>query len=222
MYNLEKNWALALANELEKPYFQKLRLFLETEKLAQKAIFPPEDLVFSAFNKVPLSEVKVVILGQDPYHGAGQAMGLSFSVADGVKVPPSLKNIYKELQTDLNIAPSKSGNLNNWANQGVFLLNAALTVESGKANSHQKIGWLTFTDAVISLISAQCDGVVFMLWGNFAKAKNELIDAQKHCVLEAAHPSPLAGGAFFGSQHFSKANEYLVSKGKTAIDWTHA
>jgi uracil-DNA glycosylase len=220
MYNLEQNWALALANELEKPYFKKLSLVLETEKLAQKAIFPPEDLVFSAFNKVPLSQVKVVILGQDPYHGAGQAMGLSFSVADGVKVPPSLKNIYKELQTDLNIVPSKSGNLSNWANQGVFLLNAALTVESGKANSHQKIGWLTFTDAVISLISAQCDGVVFMLWGNFAKAKSELIDAQKHCILEAAHPSPLAGGAFFGSQHFSKANDYLVSKGKMPIDWT--
>ena len=220
MVNIEKTWAAALANEFEQPYFQGIIQFLKREKATGKTIYPPGSLIFAAFDGVPLPEVKVVILGQDPYHGAGQAMGLSFSVADGIAVPPSLKNIYKELQTDLNIAPSKSGNLTNWANQGVFLLNAALTVEAGKANAHQKIGWLTFTDAAISTISRECDGVVFMLWGNFAKAKAALIDTEKHCILEAAHPSPLAGGAFFGSQHFSKANEYLAAKGKKAIDWT--
>jgi uracil-DNA glycosylase len=217
---MEESWTNALSAEMELPYYQGITHFLAAAEAAGKTVYPPDELIFSAFNLVPLSEVKVVILGQDPYHGAGQAMGLSFSVADGIKPPPSLKNIYKELQTDLNIAPSASGNLTNWAKQGVFLLNAALTVEATKANSHQKIGWLTFTDTVIATISRENEGVVFMLWGNFAKAKTALIDETKHCVLQAAHPSPLAGGAFFGCKHFSQANDYLLAKGKSAIEWT--
>jgi uracil-DNA glycosylase len=160
-----------------------------------------------------------LILGQDPYHNPNEAMGLSFSVPKTVRVPPSLKNIYKELQTDVNIATPTHGDLTSWAKQGVFLLNAMLTVEAGKAGSHQSIGWQHFTDAVISTVSAQKENVVFMLWGNFAKKKKDLIDASKHLILEAAHPSPLAGGAFFGCQHFSKANEYLTEKGNNPIDW---
>ena len=166
-----------------------------------------------------MDKVKVVILGQDPYHGQGQAHGLSFSVPEGVPAPPSLKNIFKEIESDMGVRMSGYPNLERWASQGVLLLNAVLTVRSGEAASHSKIGWEQFTDAVIRCISERCDGVVFMLWGNFARGKSGLIDHSRHCVLEAAHPSPLARGAFFGCRHFSKANSYLESKGKNAIDW---
>jgi uracil-DNA glycosylase len=164
-------------------------------------------------------QVKVVILGQDPYHGPGQAHGLSFSVPAGVPAPPSLKNIFREIETDLGVRMSGYPNLENWARQGVLLLNAVLTVRCAEAASHSRIGWQEFTDAVIRYISDNCEGVVFMLWGNFARTKRELIDRSRHCVLEAAHPSPLARGAFFGCRHFSKANEYLAATGRTKIDW---
>ena len=172
-----------------------------------------------AFELTPVPQVKVVILGQDPYHGPGQAHGLSFSVPEGVPAPPSLKNIFKEIEADLGVRMSGYPNLESWARQGVLLLNAVLTVRCAEAASHSKIGWQEFTDAVIRYISDNCEGVVFMLWGSFARTKAELIDRSRHCVLEAAHPSPLARGAFFGSRHFSKANNYLASKGRTPIDW---
>jgi uracil-DNA glycosylase len=182
-------------------------------------VFPPGSQIFRAFELTPVQQVKVVILGQDPYHGPGQAHGLSFSVPEGVQAPPSLKNIFKEIETDLGIRMSGYPNLENWARQGVLLLNAVLTVRSGEAASHGDIGWKEFTDAVICYISDNCEGVVFMLWGAFARKKAELIDSSRHCILEAAHPSPLARGAFFGSRHFSKANAYLTSTGRTPIDW---
>ena len=217
---IEESWKTALASEFQQPYFAGIKAFLLKEKEAGKAIYPPGPLVFNAFNLVPLPQVKVVILGQDPYHGAGEAHGLSFSVLDGVKVPPSLKNIYKELATDIEgfVVPT-SGNLEKWARQGVLMLNAYLTVEADKAGSHRKIGWEKFTDAAIRVVSEQCDGVVFMLWGKPAQEKAKLINADKHKVLMAAHPSPLAGGAFFGSKHFSQANAYFAEKGKGGIDW---
>ena len=217
---IDPTWHAALATEFEQPYFTEISTFLRTEKAAGKVIYPPGSLIFNAFDTTPFDAVKVVILGQDPYHGAGQAMGLSFSVPDGVKLPPSLRNVYKELATDVGIAPSQSGNLTGWATQGVFLLNASLTVAAGQANSHQKIGWQTFTDAVIRQLSERREGLVFMLWGGFAKAKKSLIDPQKHLILEAAHPSPLAGNAFLGNHHFSQANAYLVANGRLPIDWT--
>ncbi len=216
---IEQSWKTALADEFGKPYFGSLVRFLHQEKAEGKKIFPPGSQIFRAFDLTPLDKVKVVILGQDPYHGAGQAHGLSFSVPDGVPAPPSLKNIFKEIEADLGIRMSGYPNLERWASQGVLLLNAVLTVRSGEAASHSKIGWEQFTDAVIRCISDRCDGVVFMLWGNFARGKNVLVDHSRHCVLEAAHPSPLARGAFFGCRHFSKANAYLDSKGKKAIDW---
>ncbi|MBO7623014.1 MAG: uracil-DNA glycosylase, partial [Bacteroidales bacterium] len=182
-------------------------------------VYPPQDELFSAFHLTPLDKVRVVILGQDPYHGPRQAMGLSFSVPSDVPAPPSLKNIFKEIQTDLGITMSGSPNLEGWARQGVLLLNAMLTVQAGVAGSHKAIGWQEFTDAVIKCISDRCNGVVFLLWGNFARGKKELIDTSRHYVLEAAHPSPLAGGAFFGCRHFSKTNELLIKEGKTPIDW---
>ena len=217
---IENSWKSALADEFGKPYFASLVRFLHEEKAAGKKIFPPGSQIFRAFELTPVSDVKVVILGQDPYHGLGQAHGLSFSVPDGVAAPPSLKNIFKEIESDLGVRMSGYPNLEKWARQGVLLLNAVLTVRSGEAASHSKIGWQEFTDAVIKYISDNCEGVVFMLWGNFARTKRDLIDTSRHYVLEAAHPSPLARGAFFGCRHFSQANNLLIASGKTPIDWT--
>ena len=216
---IEQTWKDALAGEFEKPYFASLVRFLREEKAAGKKIYPPGSQIFRAFDLTPLPQVRVVILGQDPYHGPGQAHGLSFSVPENMPAPPSLKNIFKEIESDLGIKMSGYPDLEKWARQGVMLLNAVLTVRSGEAASHSKIGWEQFTDAVIRYISDNCDGVVFMLWGNFARSKRDLIDRSKHHVLEAAHPSPLARGAFFGSRHFSQANNILVSKGQKPIDW---
>ena len=216
---IEQSWKNALACEFEKPYFASLVRFLHEEKSAGKTIFPPGSQIFKAFDLTPLSKVKVVILGQDPYHGPGQAHGLSFSVPENMPAPPSLKNIFKEIETDLGVQMSGYPNLEKWARQGVLLLNAVLTVRCAEAASHSRIGWQEFTDAVIRYVSDNCEGVVFMLWGNFARTKSELIDHSRHCVLEAAHPSPLARGAFFGCRHFSKANSYLVSIGRQPIDW---
>lgn len=216
---IESSWKAALAGEFEKPYFAALVRFLHQEKEAGKKIYPPGSLIFRAFELTPVSEVKVVILGQDPYHNPGEAMGLSFSVPDGVRMPPSLRNIYQEIGQDLGIRMSGSPNLEKWARQGVLLLNSILTVEAGKAASHRGIGWQEFTDAVIRYLSDNCNGIVFLLWGNFAKAKSSLIDTSRHHVLTAAHPSPLAGGAFFGCRHFSRTNQILLSEGKTPIDW---
>ena len=216
---IEQSWKNALACEFEKPYFASLVRFLHEEKAAGKTIFPPGSQIFKAFDLTPLSKVKVVILGQDPYHGPGQAHGLSFSVPENMPAPPSLKNIFKEIETDLGVQMSGYPNLEKWARQGVLLLNAVLTVRCAEAASHSRIGWQEFTDAVIRYVSDNCEGVVFMLWGNFARTKSELIDHSRHCVLEAAHPSPLARGAFFGCRHFSKANSYLVSTGRQPIDW---
>ena len=216
---IEESWKIALATEFEQPYFQKLRQFLKAEKAAGKVIFPPGPLIFNAFNSLPLTDVKVVILGQDPYIRPNQAMGLSFSVPKDIRTPPSLKNIYKELHTDIGFTIPTHGDLTAWVQQGIFLLNAALTVEEGNSGSHLKEGWGQFTDAVIRTISTEREGVVFLLWGGFAKRKRELIDESKHLVLAAAHPSPMAGGAFFGNKHFSKTNAYLTEQGKAAIDW---
>ena len=216
---IEQSWKNALADEFGKPYFESLVRFLHKEKTEGKRIFPPGSQIFRAFDLTPVDKVKVVILGQDPYHGFGQAHGLSFSVPEGVPAPPSLKNIFKEIESDMGVRMSGYPNLENWARQGVLLLNAVLTVRCGEAASHSKIGWEQFTDAVIRYISDNCDGVVFMLWGNFARGKRELIDASRHCVLEAAHPSPLARGAFFGCRHFSRANAWLTAAGRTPIDW---
>lgn len=216
---IEASWQALLKNEFEQPYFSGITAFIRQEMKAGKTIYPPGPLIFNAFNTTPVDQVKVVVLGQDPYIKPGEAMGLSFSVPKGVRVPPSLQNIYKELNSDLGCPIPNHGDLTKWAEQGVFLLNASLTVEQGKSNSHAKCGWHTFTDAVIRNISEEKEGLVFMLWGNFAKQKAALIDPFKHLVLEAAHPSPLAGGAFFGSKHFSKANEYLATQGKETIDW---
>ncbi len=216
---IENSWKDALAGEFEKPYFASLVRFLHQEKAAGKVIYPPGSLIFRAFELTPVDQVKVVILGQDPYHNPGEAMGLSFSVPDGVRMPPSLRNIYREIETDLGIRMSGRPNLESWARQGVLLLNSFLTVEAGKAASHRDIGWQEFTDAVIRYLSAHCNGIVFLLWGNFAKAKAALIDTSRHHVLTAAHPSPLAGGAFFGCRHFSQTNQILVSEGKTPINW---
>lgn len=216
---IEQSWKDALADEFGKPYFESLVRFLHDEKTAGKRIFPPGSQIFRAFELTPVPQVKVVILGQDPYHGLGQAHGLSFSVPDGIPAPPSLKNIFKEIETDLGVRMSGYPNLEKWARQGVLLLNAILTVRAGEAASHSRIGWEEFTDAVIRYISDNCSGVVFMLWGNFARSKRELIDRSRHYVLEAAHPSPLARGAFFGCRHFSQADRLLEAQGKTPIDW---
>ncbi|MBQ1905913.1 MAG: uracil-DNA glycosylase [Bacteroidales bacterium] len=216
---IENTWKQALQEEFDKPYFAELVSFLHASKDAGTRIYPPGGQIFKAFELTPLPEVKVVILGQDPYHGPGQAMGLSFSVPDGIPAPPSLKNIFKEIEDELGVQMSGRTNLESWARQGVLLLNAILTVEAGKAASHSAIGWQTFTDAVIKCISDNCSGVVFMLWGNFARSKKDLIDSGKHFVLEAAHPSPLARGAFFGCGHFATANRLLEAQGKAPIDW---
>lgn len=217
---IQQEWKQLLQNEFEQDYFKKIAETLHREKREGKTIYPPGSLIFNAFELTPLSKVKVVILGQDPYHGAGQAHGLSFSVPNGVTPPPSLKNIYKEIESDLGIVINKSnGNLVEWAKQGVFLLNAVLTVRASEATSHSNIGWNRFTDSVIKAISNNREGVVFMLWGNYARSKRDLIDHSKHLVLEAAHPSPLARGAFFNCRHFSQCNNYLVSKGSKPINW---
>ena len=216
---IEQSWKNALADEFGKPYFESLVRFLHKEKSEGKKVFPPGSQIFRAFDLTPVDKVKVVILGQDPYHGFGQAHGLSFSVPEGVPAPPSLKNIFKEIETDMGVRMSGYPNLENWARQGVLLLNAVLTVRSGEAASHSKIGWEQFTDAVIRYVSNNCEGVVFMLWGNFARGKRELIDHSRHCVLEAAHPSPLARGAFFGCRHFSRANAWLAANGKAPVNW---
>lgn len=216
---IEESWKRALQGEFEKPYFAALSRCLHQEKAQGKVIFPPGPEIFKAFELTPLDRVKAVILGQDPYHGAGQAMGLSFSVPDGVPAPPSLKNIFKEIESDLGIRMSGRPNLESWARQGVLLLNSILTVRSGEPASHSAIGWQTFTDAVIRCVSDNCTGVVFLLWGNYARSKRDLVDLTRHTVLEAAHPSPLARGAFFGCRHFSKTNEILSLEGKTPIDW---
>ena len=216
---IEESWREALAPEFEKPYFGQLVSQLHAEKAAGARIFPPGPQIFRAFELCPLSDVKVVILGQDPYHGYGQAMGLSFSVPEGVSAPPSLKNIFKEIETDLGVHMSGSPNLEPWARQGVLLLNAVLTVRAGEPTSHAGIGWQSFTDAVIRCISDRCSGVVFLLWGNYARSKAPLVDTSRHFVLQAAHPSPLARGAFFGCRHFSQANAILASLGRKPIDW---
>lgn len=217
---IQEQWKEILKDEFEKEYFVNLTKFLHREKQAGKTIYPPGGLIFNAFELTPFNDVKVVILGQDPYHGPNQAHGLSFSVPNGVMLPPSLKNIYKEIEEDLSIKLSKNGNLEDWAKQGVFLLNTVLTVRATEPTSHSKIGWNEFTDAVIKALSDKREGVVFLLWGNYARTKKELIDHSKHYILEAAHPSPLARGAFFGCRHFSRCNQILTSLGKTPIDWS--
>ncbi|HTN47057.1 MAG TPA: uracil-DNA glycosylase [Flavipsychrobacter sp.] len=220
---IDSSWKDVLTSEFEQPYFSNIVHFLKVEKAAGKTIYPPGPLLFNAFNTTPFDEVKLVILGQDPYHNPGQAHGLSFSVPDGISPPPSLVNIYKELHTDIGIRVPSKGNLEPWARQGVLLLNAALTVEANKPMSHSKIGWHEFTNAVIRVISEKKPHVVFLLWGSFAKSKQELIDPSKHLILTAAHPSPLsAHNGFFGCRHFSKANEWLKTKGIKPIDWTIA
>jgi uracil-DNA glycosylase len=216
---IEESWKRALAQEFEQPYFQVLTTFVRKEMAEGKTLYPPGPLIFNAFAQTPIDKVKVVILGQDPYHNANQAMGLSFSVPKDVRTPPSLVNIYKEINADLGLPIATHGDLTNWAQQGVFLLNAILTVESGNAGSHQKSGWQVFTDAVIKRLSEEREHLVFMLWGNFAKQKAALIDKSKHLILDAAHPSPLAGNAFSGCRHFSKANDYLKQNGIDPIDW---
>lgn len=218
---IEQSWKTVLQDEFYKDYFKELVQFLHSEKENNHIIYPPGGKIFRAFELTPFDKVKVVILGQDPYHNPGQANGLSFSVPDNITLPPSLKNIYKEIEDDLAISlKNKNGNLENWARQGVFLLNAILTVRANSPTSHSKKGWETFTDAVIKTISDNKDGVIFMLWGNFARGKKILIDSTKHIILEAAHPSPLARGAFFGCKHFSRCNNALINLGKTPIDWS--
>lgn len=217
---IDESWKEQLEEEFDKDYFTGIVQFLKDQKQAGKIIYPPGPLIFNAFNTTPFHKVKVVIIGQDPYHGAGQAMGLSFSVPDGVKPPPSLVNIYKELKEDLGIPTPMHGNLTKWAQQGVLLLNAGLTVEAGQPMSHGNIGWHTFTNAVIKKISDKLNGVVFILWGNFARQKKELIDTGKHFILESAHPSPFSVTKFLGNRHFSKTNQILADQGKTIIEWS--
>ena len=218
---IEASWKSALKAEFAKPYFEQAAIHVKTEKSQGKTIYPPGSMIFNAFNQTPFDKVKVVILGQDPYHGPNQAHGLCFSVQNGVPPPPSLINIFKELQNDIGMAIPRHGNLTKWAEQGVFLLNASLTVRAGEPMSHSKIGWADFTDSVIKKISDHNKHVVFLLWGKFAQDKRILIDETKHLVLKSAHPSPLSAYAgFFGCKHFSKANAYLISKGIDPVDWS--
>ena len=218
--NIEESWKQALGAEFGSPYMGTLRSFLVAEREAGKRIFPRGAEYFRALDLTPLPNVKVVILGQDPYHGEGQAHGLCFSVRPGVRTPPSLVNIYKEMQTDLGIPPAKHGFLEHWARQGVLLLNSVLTVEQAQAASHQGKGWEKFTDAVIRAVNEQCSHVVFMLWGSYAQKKAAFVDQRRHLVLKAPHPSPLsAHNGFFGSRHFSQANAYLISNGREPVDW---
>ena len=216
---IEKSWQEVLQPEFVKPYFESLVGFVKQE-YASNTIFPPAGQIFNAFNTCPFNNVKVVILGQDPYHGPGQAHGLCFSVNDGIQFPPSLQNIFKEITSDLGIPAPKTGNLTRWAEQGVLLLNATLTVRASQAGSHQGKGWEEFTDAVIKTISEKAENVVFILWGSYAIKKKSLINTSKHCILTAPHPSPLSSyRGFFGCKHFSQTNTYLTSKGKTPIEW---
>jgi len=216
---IEDSWKDLLIEEFNKPYFHELKEFLIGERKKYR-VFPPGHLIFNAFNRTPFEKVKVVFIGQDPYHGYGQAHGLCFSVPDGISKPPSLVNIFKEIENDLGVPPASSGNLEKWADQGVLLLNATLTVRENQAGSHQNRGWETFTDAAISLLSAKRTGLIFVLWGNFAIAKRNLIEAGKHHILTAAHPSPFsANKGFFECRHFSQINEILRNSGNTEIDW---
>ena len=217
---ISPSWNALLSSEFEKPYFQALTAFVKKE-YSEHTCYPKGKEIFAAFDQCPVENLKVVLLGQDPYHGEGQANGLSFSVRDGIAHPPSLVNIFREIQEDLKLPYPESGNLSRWAEQGVLLLNATLTVRANTAGSHQGQGWETFTDAVIKSISDNCQHIVFLLWGSFAKKKIALIDTQKHCVLSSGHPSPLSAnrGYWFGNKHFSKTNAYLTSVGKQAIDW---
>ena len=216
---LEQTWKAILHPEFEKPYFVKLAKLLKQEVAAGKTIYPPGPLIFEAFAKTPFPNVKAVILGQDPYHNPGEAMGLSFSVPKGIRIPPSLSNIFKELREDVNVQHPGHGDLSHWAQQGVLLLNAMLTVEKNSPKSHEKLGWQNFTDAVLSAINSHSEHVVFLLWGAYARKKADLIDTSKHLILEAAHPSPLARGAYFGSKHFSQTNAYLSAHGRSPIEW---
>lgn len=217
---ISPSWNALLSSEFEKTYFQALTAFVKKE-YSEHTCYPKGKEIFAAFDKCPVEDLKVVLLGQDPYHGEGQANGLSFSVRDGIAHPPSLVNIFREIEEDLKLPYPESGNLSRWAEQGVLLLNATLTVRANTAGSHQGQGWETFTDAVIKSISDNCQHIVFLLWGSFAKKKIALIDTQKHCVLSSGHPSPLSAnrGYWFGNKHFSKTNAYLSSVGKQAIDW---
>ena len=218
--SIAESWQTRLQAEFDKPYFGELTQFLRQEYSTQR-VYPPGRLIFNAFNTCSFDSTRVVILGQDPYHSEGQANGLAFSVADGITKPPSLVNIFKEIQDDLGKPVPKSGNLERWANQGVMLINATLTVRAGQPGSHQGKGWETFTDAVIKLISGEKQNVVFMLWGAYAQKKGTVIDGKKHLILKAKHPSPMAAnyGGWFGNKHFSQANTYLESKGLTPIEW---
>jgi len=218
---IEPGWKEVLKDEFRKDYFQEIVSWLKTEKMSGGTIFPPGSLIFNAFEQTPFEKVKVVLIGQDPYHGPGQAHGLSFSVPAGVKMPPSLQNIFKEIESDIGIRmPGTHGDLTQWARQGLLLLNASLTVRANEPNSHSKIGWTQFTDAVIRLISERKKHVVFLLWGRYAQEKQPLIDETKHFVLKAAHPSPFsADKGFFGCRHFSRTNELLIRHGIEPIDW---
>ena len=217
---IEEGWKDVLKEEFNKIYFQHIVTFLKAEKATGKIIYPPGSLIFNSFKQTPFSIVKVVIIGQDPYHNKGQAHGLSFSVPDGIIKPPSLLNIFKELKNDLGIEISENGNLEKWAQQGVLLLNASLTVRQNEPGSHAQIGWLQFTDQVIKKISDEKEGIIFLLWGKFAQEKQSLIDETKHFVLKAAHPSPFsASNGFFGCKHFSKTNALLMKQQKEPIDW---
>lgn len=218
--SLSESWQAQVGDQFDQPYMRALQDFLSEEKTAEKVIYPPSEQVFAAFNQTPFNKVKVVILGQDPYHGPSQAHGLCFSVAQGVKAPPSLVNIYKELVSDVSIEMPDHGQLSRWAEQGVLLLNSVLTVEQAQANAHQGKGWEAFTDRVISVINAQREHIVFMLWGSYAQKKGAMIDRSRHCVLSAPHPSPLSAyRGFFGCKHFSQANDYLELKGLKPINW---
>ena len=217
---IEESWKKILHTEFSKAYFENIVAFLKTERAQGKTIYPPGSLIFNAFEKTPFNKLKVLLLGQDPYHGNGQAMGLSFSVPKGVRLPPSLINIFKELHDDVGVPIPPTGDLTPWTEQGIMLLNAALTVRAAEPNSHAKIGWHQFTDAVIKKVSDEKEGIIFLLWGAFAHQKQELIDQTKHHVLKAAHPSPYsADKGFFGCRHFSKTNEFLVSQKQDAINW---
>lgn len=220
---IHPSWEKVLQPEFESSYFQDLITFVKSE-YKKSSCFPPGSQIFNAFNSCPLEQTKVVILGQDPYHGPGQAHGLCFSVPEGIEPPPSLRNIFKEIETDLRYSPPRNGNLDRWAAQGVFLLNATLTVRAHQAGSHQKKGWETFTNRVIQLLSKEKENLVFMLWGGYAKQKIKLIDPKKHLILTSGHPSPLSAnrGFWFGNRHFSKCNTYLKTKNKTPIDWGEA
>ena len=218
--DIHPSWKKVLQSEFESPYFQSLISYVKDE-YNKTLCFPPGSLIFNAFDKCPFDKVKVVILGQDPYHGLGQANGLCFSVPAGITFPPSLQNIFKEIKSDLNYPIPKSGNLQHWASQGVFLLNATLTVRAHQAGSHQKKGWETFTDRVIQYLSQEKEGIVFLLWGGFARQKVKFINSQKHMVITSGHPSPLSAnrGFWFGNKHFSQCNDYLKGRGLTQIQW---